>query len=121
MTDRVQFALAANFIDEERYEDALSLLRELNARNPESAVVLAKLGEVYWELQNLPIAIDCFRAATKHSPSSETVSLGLFHCLWENEQRIEALDEAKRFFHVADSADYRKIVRELNSSLTPRK
>jgi len=44
----------------------------------------------------------------------EAVSLGLFHTLWELEKRAEALEEIKRFQAVADSEDYRQIIREIN-------
>jgi len=102
-------------IEEENLEQALVKLQMLEQNGDHSAIVFAKLGEVYWELENLASAIPAFRRATELMPNSESLSLSLFHCLWEDGQQVEALGEAKRFTAIAPSDDYRQIVEEINA------
>lgn len=90
------------------------ILQELSRQNPETASILAVLGDVYWDLKEIEEAVGCFRKATLIKPLSETVSLALFHCLWNLGRRNEALDEAKRYLNHSDSSDYREMIQEMH-------
>src|SRR6266542_3075194 len=95
-------------------KSAMQILTELAVEEPESPAILAVLGDVCWEMRLLDEAATVFKRAIALAPKLEAVSLGLFHCLWDSGKREEALDEAKRFMSLADSDDYRKIIKEIN-------
>jgi len=57
-------------------------------------------------------AIEYGRQGTLLSPQSEKASLVLFHSLWKGGQRIEALDEMKRFLAIRPSEEYSKMLKE---------
>jgi hypothetical protein len=68
-------------------------------------------------------AMAAFKRATEMRPAAAVCSLGHFHCLWDQGEHCEALEEVKRFMSVADSSDertniaisnYRAIVSEIN-------
>lgn len=83
-------------------------------KDSKSTAILAVLGDVCWDLGELENAVSIFKSAVELSPALEAVSLGLFHCLWKLEKRMEALEEIKRFQSISDSEDYRRIVKEIN-------
>jgi len=59
-------------------------------------------------------AIEHGRQAIQLSPKSEKASLVLFKALWTAGQRIEALDEMKRFLALSASEEYAKMIQERN-------
>ena len=65
------------------------------------------------ELKQTKKAIPHFQTATRLAPLSEKASLGLFHSLWGTDQRLEALEEMKRFQTVSHSKDYDEILAEI--------
>jgi lipoprotein NlpI len=85
----------------------------LTGIRPNSAALIAVLGDVYSELGNVDAAIEAFREAVRLAPTSEIASLGLFHCLWRAKKEREAFDEIRRFMSLSESQDYRDIVNEL--------
>ena len=107
-----------------RYSEAKEILLTLADENAKSASVFGILGDVYWHLNSLGDAIECFRRATELSPTSELASLGLFHTLWESEQTKPALNEMVRFLTGSHSPEYAKLLPELiplsRSSRRPR-
>ncbi len=50
-------------------------------------------------------------------PMKESFSLGLFHCLWDMEKKVEALEEMKRFITLTPSDTYRQILADITSNL----
>jgi len=96
-----------------RTEQARRVLEQLQREHPESPAVLGYLGGVYFDDGDLEQATDCFRKTTELSPTSELASLGLFHSLWARKKRQAALAEMGRFLAVADSREYRTLIREL--------
>ncbi len=102
--------------DQQRLPEARALLLEIHLLEPTSPAVLAILADVYWDEGDLENAVKYFRKATELVPYSETVSLGLFHCLWEQEHYDEAFEEIKRFTRSSDSPNYREIVEEILGS-----
>ena len=61
-------------------------------------------------------AIKYGRRAILLSPKSEKASLVLFETLWKAGQRIEALDEMKRFLALRPSDEYARIIKEWDPS-----
>lgn len=116
MNRQQQFDAALDLLEQGKSEEARSALVQIAKSHGESAALFAKLGSIEWDLGRLTEAIVHFRKATHLAPQSETASLGLFHCLWENGEREAALEEVKRFQSVGDSEDYRNIVRDLNAA-----
>lgn len=116
---------AGRLREEGQLQEALNLLLALRNSEPESPAVLCVLGHTYWDMRQLDDAIANFKRATEMRPTAGAASLGLFHCLWEQEKHYEALEEVKRFMAVADPnsthehtigaiSDYRAIVNEIN-------
>ena len=99
------------------FQAARDILLELAAAEPEYAAVLLLLGDSQAELGEWQAATETFRRAVEHFPNSETVSLALFHCLWDQERQVEALDEMKRFIRTHDSEDYTEMLRDLTAAL----
>jgi predicted Zn-dependent protease len=93
---------------------ARQLFLKLAEEDTQSTAISAVLGHICWDMGLLDEAASTFGHAVKLSPKLEAVSLGLFHTLWKLEKRVEALEEIKRFQAVADSEDYREIIREIN-------
>src|SRR5205814_1731176 len=93
---------------------ARTSLTELADKDPESATISATLGHVCWDMQLLEEAVVAFSRAVKLSPKFEGASLGLFNSLWRLGRREEALKELERFQAIADSEDYREIIKEIN-------
>ncbi len=109
-----EFSEATRLHDAGHLERAREVLLDLANRSPQSVRVHAALGHVCWDMQRLDEAVVAFRRATGLSPRLEGVSLGLFNCLWKLGRRDEAMEELRRFQSVADSAEYREIVKEIN-------
>jgi tetratricopeptide (TPR) repeat protein len=109
-----QFAEAIKFQDAGQLESAKKILLALTETDPQSIRILAALGLVCWELGYLEEAVRVFTRAIELAPTSEGMSKGLFHCLWNLERKVEALEEIKRFQTISDSEDYRAIVNEIN-------
>jgi len=95
-------------------QTAKEILKELAIYDPNSVAIIATLGDVCWELKEYKEAINAFEQATKMAPKLEAVSLGLFHCLWESDQKDSAMEELKRFQKISYSEDYEMIIKEIN-------
>jgi tetratricopeptide (TPR) repeat protein len=114
--DDVLCSKAIKLKDRGDFSGARDILLDLVQRYPKNGGLHWFLGHLYWRLGRLDLAVESFAAATKIVPGSERASLGLFHCLWKQGRQVEALDEVKRFLALADSEDYREIIREINST-----
>jgi tetratricopeptide (TPR) repeat protein len=110
-----QLRLAFDLRNEGRLAEAQSVLEGVVRADLASARMLWFLAHLYWDQKLLPQAIETFEAAVRAAPTWEDASLGLFHCLWETDQRDAAFGEIRRFQKVADSEDYRAIIAELSS------
>ncbi len=85
------------------------------AELPDSPIILAQLADVEWETGNLNEAVGYFKKAATLRPASETISLGLFHCLWELDRTDEAFDEMRRCVSEHDSDEYATLLREMRT------
>ena len=80
---------------------------------------LGKLRAVYanalWDRGDIEIATKEFQQAILFSPKSKIVSLGLFHCLWDQGKESDAFEEMARLTKLGvRCTDYEDIVREIN-------
>ena len=94
----------------------LEVMKDLIKTNPDSAVFRAVLANTYQDIGELDAAEKEYRQAVQLAPESEKSSLGLFHCLWDKNEKDAAFEEMKRFMTIADSEDYRAIVKEINET-----
>ncbi len=97
----------------------MRLLSELSEEWVGWVGLAAEKGNVHWKLGELDAAIDEFKRATTLAPEWSVPSLALFVCLWDHGERVEALDEAKRFTLQTGSDEYMEIVREINQRSKP--
>ena len=112
---RERFAEADALRENGDLSAAKTILGQLHQEAPTNLAVLATFGHVCLNFGDLEEAILAFSAAVNLSPKLEAVSLGLFHSLWKLSRRDQAMEELARFQSVSDSADYSRIVREINS------
>ena len=111
-----QFSEALRLRDKGDLRGALVQLEELSQQYPSSAEVWLMLGHLQWHQAGLKSAITSFRRAAELAPALELASLGLFHALWEDDRRQEALAEMQRFVSLAGpSEEYGKILSGINS------
>jgi tetratricopeptide (TPR) repeat protein len=73
--------------------EALKLLEDLVISNPDSSKINATLANTYLDLEIMDKALKHFIKATELDPKWEAASLGLFHFLWGQDKRVEALIE----------------------------
>jgi len=80
------------------------------------------MGRAFFEIGDMAKAEDAFRRAVELNPKSELASLGLFHSLWEQQAASEAFAEMRRFLAVADSSEYKTLLRDMavEGHLAPR-
>ncbi len=95
----------------------VAVMNELVEGNKSSPVFRSVLANALWELGKLELAETEFRHAVRLAPESENISLGLFHCLWDQNKIDEAFAEMKRFTKISVSDSYREIVKEINSKM----
>jgi len=91
-------------------------MEELVELNPNYALFRAVLANAYQEFGKSDVAEQEFKKSVELDPTSEIISLGLFHCLWGQDKPVEALDEMKIFLSISDSEDYRSILNEINET-----
>ncbi|MEO9824262.1 MAG: hypothetical protein ABJF50_07595 [Paracoccaceae bacterium] len=111
-----QFEKAKEFSREGNLEGQLNIMEGLVMGNPRSALFRAVLANTFWDLGNIVKAEGEFRLAIQLSPKSEKFSLGLFHCLWEQNKTKEAFEERERFTNLVDhSQEYEEMRNDLES------
>lgn len=118
--ERRMYAEAANLSENGRLIDAIPILEQLAYGRPDCAIFLAVLANAYWEADRIQDAERWFRLAVLARPTWEASSLGLFHCLWEQGKKEEALDEIKRFMEISYSDEYVAIVKSINNNAETR-
>jgi len=110
-----QFALAQERSRLNDLPGTIEILKSLVAENPASAIFNATYANALKANGNWESALEHFQKAVNLAPKSEAYSLGLFHVLWGQGRREDALDETKRFMSVSESDEYRKIVAAINT------
>jgi predicted Zn-dependent protease len=92
---------------------AIKILRDLISDFPKNPAAYLIVGDIFWDQGELSKASTAFRVATKHFPTLEIASLGLFHTLWQQSRTNAAFEEMKRFQTTSFSLDYKEIVDEI--------
>jgi tetratricopeptide (TPR) repeat protein len=108
------FQEAVRLKDSGDLNGAKSILEDLTELDPLSPSILATLGDVYWDMQDLPNALVTFRKAIELKPCCEPISLSVFSVLWNLRRFDEALSEAQRFLPLSDSDEYQSILQAIN-------
>lgn len=114
--ERVLFSLAQEKSRNNDLEGTVEVLEKLIRLSPKSALFNATLASTYKLLNDYERSERFFSIAVQLSPTSEIISLGLFHCLWEQNKRVEAIKEMERYTTTAESEDYRNIKKELKEN-----
>lgn len=109
-----QFFEAVELKKRGQFECAIKRFLDLRKKDPDSAAILAVLGNIYFDRRLFEDAVSVFKPAVELSPTQEGISLGLFLSLWKLGKREEAMEELARFQSISDSEEYRKIVKEIN-------
>ncbi len=109
-----EFSKVVELEEQGRLEEAAQRLRSLIESGATAASAYVKLGGLLWELDQLSSAKKAFKEAVEKAPRWTAASLGLFHTLWQQNLRVDALEEAKRFTKLTGSVEYRDIVQEIN-------
>ena len=108
--DRKLFAQAQEQSRNGDTQGVVDTMRELVRRQPKSGLFTAVLANALGSLGKTEEAERYFKNAVVLSPEDEKVSLGLFHCLWGQGKREQALEEVRRFISLAESEEYRTIL-----------
>ena len=108
--ERKLFAFAQEQSRKGDTDGVVRTMRELVKRRPKSGVFAAILANALKSLGETAEAEHYFKSAIALSPKGEKISLGLFHCLWSQGKREEALEEIGRFTALAESNEYRAIL-----------
>jgi len=91
---------------------AVQQLSALIEEFPTEAKLHGYLAAFLWRSDRFDEAVEPARQTTLLSPMSERASLVLFHVLWKIGQRVEALEEMKRFLKISPSEKYSKMIKE---------
>jgi predicted Zn-dependent protease len=76
---------------------ALPTLLAMRERYPHQFFLEGIIAKAYYAQKELPSASFHFRKVLEHNPSSELASYGLFVCLWQMGEKVDALKEMDRY------------------------
>ena len=99
---------------------AVQLLTDLVAEFPGASAVHDYLAWFLSESGRHEEAIKHSQVAIELAPKSESASLVHFHVLWKADQRVQSLDEMKRFMTIGYSEEYANIARYLEPNPEPK-
>lgn len=72
---------AIELLEDERFEEGLTLLRDVIKRSPENPYAYFFVGQALWELKQIEPARDAYRAAVRISPDYLGARVALSHAL----------------------------------------
>ena len=106
---------AREFSSENNYVGLLPIVKALSEMRPNSGILRAQLANTYDELGDIKLAEKMFYEAVELDPLHEIISLGLFLCLWDQDNRYDALEEMKRYQVLTNfkCKDYKEIMAEI--------
>lgn len=116
--DRELFSLAQRQSRQGDTEAVVGTMRDLVKRRPKSGLFAAILANALRSLGQVDEAESYFKHAVEFSAKSEKISLGLFHCLWQQGKEDEAFEEMRRFVRATKrmSDEYQIILDALGKS-----
>jgi predicted Zn-dependent protease len=99
---------------EKKYDEGISLLKQICQQAPKVPFSYGQLGKIAWEQGKLPEANLYFRETVALIPDSSLASLCVFHTFWEMNEYEFALKEIKRYQKAGGKCeDYDKIIKSL--------
>ncbi len=107
--------LAIKHRHERQFDEAARLCRLALEHLPagyrrREAGINGELGFIERKRGHLEAAEEFSRTATTLSPRSELASIGMFHTLWDQKKRKEALEEVVRLVSMRDSDHYSELL-----------
>ena len=96
---------------------ALEIFHRLAAEHPQQPAITGMIGSIYFSEKDYEQARVYFHETVCMSPKSELASRGLFHSLWQIGERDAAFAEMKRFVSISESAEYDRLICEMNEYL----
>lgn len=93
--------------------EAIETLERSLASHREESILRLKLGHYLSEAGQFARASEIFSSLVAAFPRKEIVSLALFHSLWRQERRAEAIHEMRRFQAQHSSSDYLDMIAEM--------
>ena len=99
--------------DQGRYEEALEILISLVPVYRNKLAFLLILGDIHWKLDRMDEALSVFREAIRLNDRSDLASLALVHCLFDNSEIDQAIEEIERFLSLEDSDEHRLLLKNL--------
>jgi len=107
--EKSQFETAQSLSKKGHFTKALPIMKKLVEYNPNVPVFHCFLGDILSELGDFVNAEKEFKLATHLAPNSELSSICLFHCLWGQSKKLEAIEEKIRLTSLIESEEYRKL------------
>ena len=104
---------AISLRDHGRHEEALEILVSLVPAYRRKLAFLVILGDTYRKLDRMDKAISVFREAIRLNERSDLASLALAHCLFDNSEIDQAIEEVERFLSLEDSDEHRLLLKNL--------
>lgn len=113
--DDASFREALRQRDQGNISAAIKLLAELTAKQPDRASVVGMLAGLQLDIGDFAGSASNARCAVNLAPKSDLASRILFHALFGLDQIDEAFYEVKRFRTIKHSAEYDRILAELEN------
>ena len=98
------------------HAEASIVLARLLSEDAANMDALFLCGASLFTLKRYEEAADAFRKVLADRPRNEPASLGLFHSLWKLGIRREAYQEMRRFFAIADSQEYERLIDDIDAA-----
>lgn len=108
---------AIAYRDNGQLDESKRILLELVEQDPKDSATALVLAGVLFSMENFCEAHKLFREIVDSQPRSDLASRGLFHSLWKLGEYNMAFDEMKRFLLIADSDDYRQLLKDITNEL----
>lgn len=105
-----QFNQALKLKDQERYEEAVELLRPISERHPDIAATFGIMGGCYNMMGRYEEGAANYGKAVEINPRSELATRGLFNALWDLGREKEAIAKLRRFKALTGSTAFDDIL-----------
>lgn len=117
-TDKKRINQAIQLKNQEKYEQAIQLLKDLLPKYKDSPALYGLIASNYFLQKNYNDAAVFFDKTVILSPRSESVSLGLFHSLTELCYNDLAFQEMDRFLSKNEPNYYKILIAELYKGIS---
>lgn len=115
---KLKFNLANDLVEEDDYENAILIYKELLASNEYDVFsILIQLGGAYYFQKKYPEAYDTYRRALNYNPNSEISSLGFYLACVGLDNLQEGILEMRRYLETNTPNLYKDTIDELVEGL----